>query len=81
MNEAALYEKLNDMFRDFFSDDSISLQADTTANDIQGWDSLNHLNLLIAIESEFGFRFQTSEIERLTNVGDLVAAIQKKVEV
>ena len=79
MAEAQIYEELTDVFRDFFADSSIILKPDTVASEVEGWDSLNHLSLMIATESRFGIRLQTQEIEKLTRVGDLVALIERKL--
>lgn len=79
MTEAQIYEGLTELFQDFFADPSIVLESKTAAQDVDGWDSLNHLSLMIAAESRFGVKFQTNEIEKLTKVGDLVALIQSKL--
>ncbi len=57
----------------------ITLRPDTTADQVNGWVSFNHLNIIVAVESEFGVKMQTNEIEKLSNVGDLVRAIQAKM--
>ena len=79
MTESDIYAALNEIVRDFFADDSITLQSGTTANDVDGWDSLNNINIMIAAEMRFGIRMTTGEIESLTNVGDLVRTIQAKM--
>ena len=79
MTEADIYAKLTEIFRELFADDSITLRPDTTADQVDGWDSFNHLNIIVAVESEFGVKMQTNEIEKLSNVGDLVRAIQAKM--
>ncbi len=78
MDTAAIYEKLTEIFHDLFADDNIVLTPQTTANDIEGWDSFTNLNLMVAVESLFNVKLTSSEIESLENVGDLVATIQKK---
>ncbi len=78
MDTAAIYEKLTEIFHDLFADDSIVLTPQTTANDIEGWDSFTNLNLMVAVESLFNVKLTSSEIESLENVGDLVATIQTK---
>jgi acyl carrier protein len=75
MTEADIYASLTELFTELFADDRILLKPETTANDIEGWDSFNHLNLVVAVESRFGFRMQTQEIESLTKVGDMVQLI------
>ena len=58
-----------------FDDDSLELHADLTANDVDNWDSLTHINLIVAIEKEFRIRFTTSEVSGLKNVGELEALV------
>lgn len=72
-------ERLTRVFRDVFDDDSIDLSESMTADDIDAWDSLSHVNLLIAIELEFGFEFNQNEIYSFANVGDLLKRIETKV--
>jgi acyl carrier protein len=74
-----IYARLTEIFRDVFDDDDIVLTPNTTAADIQDWDSFNHINLIVAIETKFGIKFQTAEIESLKNVGDMVAVIERKI--
>ena len=80
MNTAEIYAKLTDIFRELFADDDIALTPATTAADIDGWDSFNHLSVIVAVETRFGVKMTTSEIETLTNVGALVAAIENKLD-
>lgn len=75
-----LTERLTSIFRNVFQDDSIELAPQMTADDVEGWDSLSHVNLLIAIEIEFGFDFKQNEIQKLNNVGDLISCIEKKLD-
>jgi acyl carrier protein len=75
-----IYSQLTEIFHDLFDDDSIVLTRETTAADIDGWDSFNHVNLLLAIEVKLGIKFRTAETESLYNVGHLVQIIQTKLE-
>jgi acyl carrier protein len=75
-----IYSQLTEIFHDLFDDDSIVLTRETTAADIDGWDSFNHVNLLLAIEVKLGIKFRTAETESLYNVGHLVQVIQTKLE-
>jgi acyl carrier protein len=59
--------------------DDLNLTEQMTAADVEGWDSLHHIRLIIAIERRFKIKFKNSEVEQLTNVGDLVSAIDRKV--
>jgi acyl carrier protein len=72
-------ERLTKVFRKVFDDESIILSPELTANDVDGWDSLSHINLLIAIELEFGIEFKQNEIQSFANVGELMKSIEKKL--
>jgi acyl carrier protein len=71
-------EKLNPIFREVFENDSINITPQTTANDVEGWDSLSHVTLILAIETEFKIRFTQKELMTFRNVGDLMAFIRAK---
>jgi acyl carrier protein len=73
-----IYSQLTEIFRDIFDDESIVLTPETTAADIDDWDSFNHINLLVATEQRFGIKFKTAELEDLKNVGHLVQLISTK---
>jgi acyl carrier protein len=73
-----LQEKLNPIFREVFENDSINITPQTTANDVEGWDSLSHVTLILAIETEFKIRFTQKELMTFRNVGDLMAFIRIK---
>ena len=64
--------------RDVFDDDSITATPQMSAADVKDWDSVNHVTLIVAIEESFGIKFQTSEVEKMKNVGQLVETIEKK---
>jgi len=70
--------KLQDIFRDFFDDEDIVLTDETTADDIDGWDSLTHVQLIVAVEKAFSVKFSTVEVMKLKNVGEFAALIEKK---
>jgi acyl carrier protein len=70
-----LREQVQDLFRDVFEDDQIVLQDSTTAADIDGWDSLMHINLVIALERRFSIRMATAEIARLKADGQNLGAL------
>lgn len=72
-------ERLTKVFRKVFDDESIELSPEMTANDVDGWDSLSHINLLIAIELEFGIEFKQNEIQSFANVGELMRNIERKM--
>ncbi|MCM1335844.1 MAG: acyl carrier protein [Bacteroides sp.] len=74
-----IYERLTDVFREFFDDDEIEIDAETTADDIDDWDSLNHITLMAAVEDEFGIRLSMGEVSGLDNVGALAEIIKRKI--
>jgi acyl carrier protein len=73
-------EKLQSIFREVFDDDSLEISEETTASDVDGWDSLSHINLVLSVEMAFGIRFALGELEELKNVGDMFKLINKKMK-
>ena len=73
-----IYKRLNEVFRDVFDDDSIEVNENTTANDIEDWDSLNHITLIDAVESEFGVHFTMGEVSGMKNVGEMAQIIKER---
>ena len=69
---------LHDVFVYVFDDDDIQIREDLTAHDIDEWDSLSHITLVVAIESRFGIKFKTSELSGLKNVGEMIDLIDAK---
>ncbi|WP_324270940.1 acyl carrier protein [Fusobacterium polymorphum] len=74
-----ILKKLEVIFRDVFDDENIILTNETTANDIEDWDSLAQINLIVAIRREFKINFDLEEVSKYKNVGDMVSAIKKKL--
>lgn len=79
MTREEVFDKLNEVFRDVFEDDDITVNDDTTADDIDGWDSLEHINLMNAIEQEFDIKFTMGQIVSMKNVGEMVDIIISKL--
>lgn len=75
MTKETIYEKLNEVFQDVFDDDSITVNAQTTADDIEDWDSLEHINLVSAVEKVFGMKFTMAQVVGMKNVGEMVDVI------
>ncbi len=73
------YRQLTDLLVDFFDDDDIVATPDMTAADVDGWDSLAHVSLVLAIEKKFKVRFAASEIASFKTVGDMVSCIDSKL--
>ncbi len=79
MTREEVYEQLNEVFRDVFDDDSITVNDATTSNDIEEWDSLEHINLIAAVEQEFGMRFSMGQVVSMKNVGEMVDIILSQI--
>jgi len=75
----AITEKLTEVFREVFDDEGIELFDEMTADDVDEWDSLSHVNLMIAIELAFDIEFQQNEIQNFANVGELRKSIESKI--
>ncbi|HXL73769.1 MAG TPA: acyl carrier protein [bacterium] len=79
MNQPEILERLTKVIRQALGNDQIILTLHTTAEDVEGWDSFNHINIIVGAEMEFGVKFNASELEELKNVGDFVALIEKRL--
>ncbi|WP_415327598.1 acyl carrier protein [Chryseobacterium sp. MMS23-Vi53] len=78
MNQDEILAKLSGIFREELDNDDITLTEETTAEDIEEWDSLSHIQLIVAVEKAFGIRFTSSEIQSWNNVGEMVESIKSK---
>lgn len=79
MSRDEIYERLNEVFQDVFGDDDITVNDNTTAADVDGWDSLRHITLLAAIEDEFDIEFSMGATVKMKNVGEMVDYIEDEV--
>ena len=79
MTEDEVLKELHPLFHDVFDDDDIVLTPETSAPDIEGWDSLAHVSLIVAAEQRFGVKFRTAELESLRNVGHFAELISSKL--
>lgn len=75
MDKVQIYARLTDIFHDVFDDDSIKVTPELSAKDVDGWDSLTHIRLILTVEKAFKLKFSTSQIGKLKNVGDLADLI------
>jgi len=74
-----LFEKLNQIFGIVFDCETINISPEMTANDINGWDSLSHVNLIVAVENAFAIRFSQKQLLTLKNICSLQALIEQKL--
>jgi acyl carrier protein len=79
MEEGQIYQRLNAIFVDVFDEDTLALKAETTADDVDGWDSLSHIRLVLSVEKAFSVKFSAAEVGKLKNVGELVGLIRSKL--
>jgi acyl carrier protein len=78
MTREEVFEKLNTVFRDNFDDDGINLTDSTSSADIEDWDSLEQINLVVAIQDAFSIKFNIDEVNAMKNVGEMADAILEK---
>ena len=79
MTREEIFAGVNEVFRDIFDDEEITVGDATTADDIEDWDSLEHINLIVAIEKKFGMKFTMGEATGMKNVGAMVDIILERV--
>ncbi len=79
MTSEEIKGKVTEIVKDVVDNNSVVLHRETTASDIEGWDSLSHINIIVAIEKEFKIKFNLAELKPLKNVGELLDIIQRKV--
>lgn len=79
MTREEVFEKLNEVFQDVFDDEDIEVTDTTTADDIEDWDSLEHINLIVAVENCFGIKFNMGEVTTMKNVGAMADIIMERI--
>ena len=75
MTREEVYERLNEVFREVFDDNSIEVTDNTVADDVDGWDSIEHINLVVAVEEAFTFKIPMGKVVTMKNVGEMVDII------
>ena len=80
MSEQEILSAVQDIFRDNFDDDSLEINRSTCADDIEDWDSLEHINLVSAVEKAFGMKFRMQEVSGMKNVGEMADIIAARAE-
>lgn len=81
MDTREIFERLDRVFQDVFDDDTIHVTPKTTADDIEDWDSLEHITLISAVEREFRMKFKMGEISSMKNVGEMASIIAARAKV
>lgn len=78
MTREEILASLTDIMKDTFDEQDLSISLETSAEDIDEWDSLSHIELISNIESHYGIRFALGELQDLKNIGDMIELIQSK---
>jgi acyl carrier protein len=78
MNKDEVLSQVSDIIRDVLDQPEINITLATTADDIDEWDSFNHINIMVAVEAHFRIKINTAEVEELKNVGELVDLVLHK---
>jgi len=81
MNKTDILQQVEVIFKDVLDEENIALTETTTANDVEGWDSLTHIQLIVAIEKHFKIKFSSKEILSWKNVGEMVNCIYNKLNI
>ena len=80
MDEIKILKKLTNVFRDVMEEDNLTINNSNTAKDIEGWDSLTHIMLIVEIEKKFKIKFLSSEMTSWKNIGEIVVSIKSKLQ-
>ncbi len=80
MTREDVFKTLNEVFQDVFDDETITVNDSTTSEDIEEWDSLEHINLIAAVEQEFGMKFTMGQVVTMKNVGEMADIIMSYFE-
>ena len=78
LSKDEIIERLDDVFRDVFDDDTLEVDENTTADDIEDWDSIEHITLIGAVEDEFKMRFIMGEVSGMKDVGEMIGIIEQR---
>ena len=80
MSQDEILDGLTDVVRDILEQPDLSLSRDTTAQDVEGWDSVNNISIIVGTEARFGVKFRTAELDEIKNVGDLIDLVADKLQ-
>jgi len=80
MTRQQIFEAVQEIFQDVFDDEALVITDETNADDIEDWDSLEHITLIVAMEKEFKMKFDIKEVNKLENVGGMIDLIKRKLD-
>lgn len=79
MKNDQILDRLQEIFRDVLNDQNLIILPKMSAEDIEDWDSLSHVNLIVSIQKDFKIKFKLGEVETLNNIGDMIELIKQKI--
>lgn len=79
MSREEIFLKVQDIFRDVFDDEDLTIRDTTNSDEIDDWDSLEHISLIVSMEKEFSMKFDIKEVNKLENVGEMIDLIKRKM--
>ena len=79
MSRAEIFDRVQDIFRDVFDDETLTISDQTNSDQIDDWDSLEHISLIVSMEKEFSMKFDIKEVNKLENVGEMIDLILRKM--
>lgn len=79
MTRADIFKDLNEVFQDVFDDATLEVEEETTAADIDGWDSFAHITLIVSVEKKFGVKFSMGQVSSMKNVGTMASILLEKL--
>jgi acyl carrier protein len=74
-----IMQRITEVFREVLGDENLEIRRDSAAGDVEEWDSLSHINIVLAVEAEFGVKFALGELEELMNVGNMADMVEGKI--
>ena len=80
MNRKEVFDKVQEIFRDVFDDEDLTISDATNSDEIEDWDSLEHISLIISMEKAFSMKFDIKEVNKLENVGEMIDLILRKMD-
>ena len=80
MRSEEIFEKVQEIFRDVFDDEELIISDKTNSDEIEDWDSLEHISLIVSMEKEFSMKFDIKEVNKLENVGEMIDLIKRKMD-
>ncbi len=80
MTREQIFEAVQEIFQDVFDDETLVIRDETNADDIEDWDSLEHISLIVSMEKEFHMKFDIKEVNKLEDVGEMIDLIKRKMD-